>query len=222
MITHGPLRVDVFVEPMFQESAYLLRTADDADAWIIDPGLPPQERSIRAAIERHGLRPQAIVLTHCHADHIAGAGGLCAAFPTLKIWAPRAEQHMLSDPTANLSAPFGFEVVTPPAEKLLAPGDELTLGPLTWFTLDVAGHSPGGLAFYCPEVGVVFTGDALFAGGIGRYDFPGSSGPRLLANIRQHLLSLPPETVVYSGHGSATTIGEERDTNPFLLGDFEE
>lgn len=222
MITHGPLRIDVFVEPMFQESAYLLRTTDGPEAWIIDPGLPPQEKSIHAAIQRHGLRPQAIVLTHCHADHIAGAGGLCEAFPELKIWVPRAEQHMLTDPVANLSAPFGFEVVTPPAERLLAPGDELTLGSLTWYALDVAGHSPGGLAFYCPEVAVVFTGDTLFAGGIGRYDFPGSSGPRLLANIRRHLLSLPPETVVYSGHGSATTIGEERDTNPFLQEDYEE
>jgi hydroxyacylglutathione hydrolase len=222
MITHGPLKLAVFVEPMFQESAYLLSTTDAPEAWIIDPGLPPQERNIAAAIQQQRLDPRAILLTHCHADHIAGAGGLCRAFPELKLWAPRAEEHMLSDPVANLSAPFGFEVVTPPAETLLAPGDELMLGPLTWLAIDVAGHSPGGLAYYCPEIAVVFVGDALFAGGIGRYDFPGSSGPRLLANIRQHLLSLPPETVVYSGHGSATTIGEERDTNPFLLGDFEE
>ena len=84
----------------------------------------------------------------------------------------------------------------------------------------MAGHSPGGLAYYCASAGVVFTGDALFAGGIGRYDFPGSSGKRLLANIRRHLLTLPDETVVYSGHGPATTIADERDTNPYLQEDF--
>ncbi|HQL53327.1 MAG TPA: MBL fold metallo-hydrolase, partial [Phycisphaerae bacterium] len=94
------------------------------------------------------------------------------------------------------------------------------LGALTWQVLDVAGHSPGGLAFYCAAAGVVVTGDALFAGSIGRYDFPGSSGARLLANIRQHLLTLPPETVVYAGHGPATTIGDELETNPFLDEDF--
>ncbi len=123
---------------------------------------------------------------------------------------------MLIDADANMSAALGFGIVTSPAERLLAPSEILQLAGLRWAVLDVAGHSPAGLAYYCEQVGVVFTGDALFAGSIGRYDFPGSSGPKLLANIRQHLLTLPEATVVYSGHGPATTIGQERSSNPFL------
>ena len=115
-----------------------------------------------------------------------------------------------------MSAALGFGIVTSPAERLLAPSDTLELGTSHWTALDVAGHSPAGLAYYSEQVGVVFTGDALFAGSIGRYDFPGSSGPRLLANIRQNLLTLPDATVVYSGHGPATTIAQERASNPFL------
>jgi len=220
MHKHGPLQLEVFVEPMFQENALLLWTADGPAAWLIDPGLPPHAEQMRAALRARQLTAAAILLTHCHADHIAGAGELCASLDGVQLYAPRDEEHMLSDPEANLSAPFGFNVTTPPAHRLLAPGETLTLGALTWQVLDVAGHSPGGLAFYCAAAGVVITGDALFAGSIGRYDFPGSSGARLLANIRQHLLTLPPETVVYAGHGPATTIGDELETNPFLDEDF--
>jgi glyoxylase-like metal-dependent hydrolase (beta-lactamase superfamily II) len=86
----------------------------------------------------------------------------------------------------------------------------------------VSGHSPGGAAYYCPAADVVFTGDALFAGSIGRTDFPGSSMDRLLANIREHLFALPEETAVYSGHGPPTTIGEERETNPWIQEDDDE
>jgi glyoxylase-like metal-dependent hydrolase (beta-lactamase superfamily II) len=94
------------------------------------------------------------------------------------------------------------------------------LASLGWRVVDVSGHSPAGLAYYCEAAAVVVTGDALFAGSIGRYDFPGSSGPKLVNNIRRHLLSLPDATVVYSGHGPATTVGEERESNPFLNEDL--
>ncbi len=221
MKKHGPLRILAFSDPMFGVNTYLLWTQDHAPAWIIDPGLPPVAKKVRASVREHHLAPQAIVLTHCHADHIAGAGDLCAAFADLKVYAPRGEEHMLTDAAANLSAPFGFDVVAPAAERVIAPGDTLELNSLVWHALDVSGHSPGGLAFFCPDVAVVFAGDALFAGGIGRYDFPGSSGPRLLDNIRRHLLALPPETVVYSGHGPETTIAAERDGNPFLQEHFQ-
>ncbi len=221
MHSHGLLRLAAFTEPMFGENGYLLWPADQSAAWIIDPGLPPQDRDIAAAIRENQLQPDAILLTHCHADHLAGAGPLAAAFPGLPLCAPRAEGHMLTDPEANLSSPFGFDIVAPAAARLLAPGDQLRLGPLAWEALDVSGHSPGGLAYYCPAAGVVLTGDALFASGIGRYDFPGSSGPRLLDNIHRHLLTLPPETVVYSGHGPATTIRVEHRHNPYLGSDFQ-
>jgi glyoxylase-like metal-dependent hydrolase (beta-lactamase superfamily II) len=82
--------------------------------------------------------------------------------------------------------------------------------------LDTSGHSPGGRSLYCPQARVVFTGDALFAGSIGRTDFPGSDHTQFIRNIREQLLSLPPETVIYSGHGPTSTIGNERKSNPFL------
>ena len=220
MNTHGPLNIDIFVEPMFQENCLLLWTDGGPAAWIIDPGLPPQHSQILAAIEERGLTAEAILITHVHADHIAGVNPLCEQLPDVQLLAPRGEEGMLSDPVANLSRPFGFDVITPPASRLLEPGDELTLGTLAWQVLDVAGHSPAGLALYCQQAGVVIVGDALFAGGIGRTDFPGSSGPLLLENIRQNLLSLPDETVVYSGHGPTTTIIAERVSNPFLQGGF--
>ena len=218
MKTHGPLKLAVFVEPMFQENGYLLWTDAGPEAWIIDPGFSPQPEDMLAAVKRHKLKPAAILITHAHPDHMAGVEVLREAHPDLPITAPRDEQHMLTDARANLSAQMGLPLVVPAADRLVAPGDKLILGPLAWQVLDVSGHSPGGVAYYSLQAGVVFTGDALFAGSIGRTDFPGGSTRRLLANIREHLFTLPADTVVYSGHGPATTIGDERDTNPWLQG----
>ena len=124
---------------------------------------------------------------------------------------------MLADANRNLSAPFGLAMtVRTRADTDLVAGMTLSLGRLTWQVLDTSGHSPGGISLHCPEGGVVFTGDALFAGSIGRADFPDSDGGRLIANIRENLLTLGDETIVYSGHGPITTIGNERKSNPFL------
>ncbi|MGD8454144.1 MAG: MBL fold metallo-hydrolase [Phycisphaerae bacterium] len=216
MNTHGSLHIEVFVEAMFQENGLLIWPDGAQACWIVDPGFSPQAEEIAAALERRGLTAQAILLTHCHPDHLAGVSAIRAKLPQVPLWAPRAEEHMLADPHANLSAQMGFPVTAPAADRLLEPGEEMTLDSTTWMVLDVGGHSPGGLAYYCSAAGVVLTGDALFAGSIGRYDFPGSSGKRLMTNIRENLLTLPSETVVYSGHGPSTTIGHEQKHNPFF------
>ncbi|RMF72025.1 MAG: MBL fold metallo-hydrolase, partial [Planctomycetota bacterium] len=101
------------------------------------------------------------------------------------------------------------------------PGDPLATGELEWQVLDVAGHSPGGLAYYCEQVGVALVGDAVFAEGIGRYDFPHSDRGRLVRNIRDHLLTLPDQTVLYPGHGPAATVEQIRETNMTLAAELE-
>jgi len=220
MNEHGPIRLEVFVEPSFQENTYLLWADGRPDAWIVDPGFPPQARQVASAIRDSELAARAILLTHCHVDHIAGVSELCEEFADLELLAPAGEEHMLPDPAENLSAQIGESVTTPEPARLLKPGDELTLGSTVWRVLDVGGHSPAGLAFHCPEAGLVFVGDAIFAGSIGRVDFPGSSGDRLLTNIRQSLMTLPAETVIYSGHGPATTVERESRGNPFVIGEI--
>lgn len=222
MYTHGDLRIAIFNDPGFFENGLLISRAGCDECWIVDPGLPPQPREIAAAINAEGLTPAAIVLTHCHADHMAGVGPLKEAFPDANVLCPRGEEDMLIDAEENLSASFGVPIAGPPPDRLVEPGDELMLAELSWRALDVGGHSPAGLAYYCAEVGVALVGDSLFAEGIGRYDFPGSSHRRLIANIRENLLTLPPDTVVYPGHGPAATIEEILRSNLTLRAELEQ
>ena len=219
MQEHGPLRIEVFVDPMFAENGLLVAAGDAC--WIIDPGFAPQPESILDAIEEHRLTPAAILLTHCHVDHIAGVGTIRTAYPKLKLIAPRDETHMLTDPMGNLSGHYGFPIVAPEADVAIGPNDPLELGGVPFAALDVSGHSPGGLAYHCAAAAIVIGGDALFAGSVGRYDFPGSSGAKLISNIRRNLLTLPPETVLYPGHGPSTTIAREARTNPYLKPSFQ-
>jgi glyoxylase-like metal-dependent hydrolase (beta-lactamase superfamily II) len=219
--THGVLHVAVAVDELFGENTLLLATDDATASWVVDPGLPPATDDIIAALDAERRRPAAIVITHGHGDHIAGIPVLRERFGPVPIWVPRAEAPLLTSAEANLSAAFGVGLVVPPANRLLDPGDVLQLGALEFTVLDVSGHSPGGVAFYCAAAGVVISGDALFAGSIGRTDFPGSDQARLLGNLRASLLTLPDETVVYPGHGPTTTIGQERRRNPYLMGEAE-
>lgn len=217
MKKHGPLNVQMIIEPSFGENGFLIRRDGRPDCWIIDPGLPPQApRQFAVAIEQHKLAPRAILVTHGHADHIGGIPTLRELLGDVPVYCPRGEETLLVDPNENLSAPFGFPIAFDAPDRILDPGETLTLAELDFKVLDVAGHSPGGGAYYCAAAGVVFVGDALFADSIGRYDFPHSSPEKLMANIKNHLLTLPNETIVYSGHGPAATIAEIREHNEVL------
>lgn len=206
-----------FIDGLFGENAYVVRVQGHDGVWVVDPSFPPQCDELCAYVEREGCHVEAVLLTHGHGDHIAGTDAVLGRWPEAALLVSREDARMLADANANLSAPFGFDVVVRARPTgTLDPGMELKLGPTTWQVLDTSGHSPGGRSFYCSEAGIVITGDALFAGSIGRTDFPGSDADRLIRNIREQLLTLPEDTRVYSGHGPITTPGKERKRNPFV------
>jgi len=223
MKSHGKLNIEIFVEPSFGENGYLLWCADTPDCWLVDPGFPPQQtEQFTTTVARRRLSPQAILITHAHVDHIAGINELRHVLGEVPIVCPRGEEQMLTSAEENLSAALSLSVTVPPPDRLVAHGDELMLGELRWSVLDVSGHSPAGVAYYCRAAAVAVVGDALFADSIGRYDFPHSSRQRLLANIRAHLLSLPDGTVIYSGHGSPARIERIKQRNQVLRWELEQ
>ncbi len=205
------VNIETFLLGPLQTRCYVVTHGEHC--WIVDAGLWP--RPLIDQVDKAGLTPQTLLLTHGHADHIGGAQEMKLVWPDLQIVCPRADAAMLNDPQLNMAAAFGLDVTAPPANKLIRPGETLEMGELTWRVLDTAGHTKGGVSYYCSSAGVVFTGDALFAGSIGRTDIRDGDTDQLLANIRNHLLTLPDETRVLPGHGMASTIGQEKAHNPF-------
>jgi glyoxylase-like metal-dependent hydrolase (beta-lactamase superfamily II) len=212
------LQIHITNDPGYMENGYTVHLSAGGPCWIIDPGLPPQARQIAEYVRKQSLKPEAILLTHGHMDHIAGIDELRELSGTIPVRMAREEWPALSDPQHNLSAQVGMGVATKVRDPLdLAVGETLELDSTSWRILDTSGHSPGGRSFYCSELGIVFVGDALFAGSVGRVDFPHSNGATLMRNIREQLMTLPDETRVLPGHGPETTIGREKRTNPFVI-----
>jgi glyoxylase-like metal-dependent hydrolase (beta-lactamase superfamily II) len=199
----------------FAENSYVAWMPGRQDALVIDPGLEPD--LILDFLREQGLQAAAILNTHGHADHIGGNEAMKQMFPQAPLIAGVKEANLLTDASANLSAPFGMPVVSPPADRLVREGEMIDAAGIRLGVLDVPGHSPGHVVYvYRDNSVIVFGGDVLFRGSIGRDDFPGSDGRLLRQGIREKLLTLPPDTVVYPGHGPVTTIGHERKTNPFV------
>jgi glyoxylase-like metal-dependent hydrolase (beta-lactamase superfamily II) len=209
------MHIHTIVSMPFAENTYVLWRAGQRDAVVIDPGLDPE--LILRFLEDNQLRPAAILNTHGHADHIAGNAALKQAFAEAPLIIGAGDEPMLTDPFANMSAPFGFSILSPPADRLVREGDQVQSAGLTFEVLDLPGHSPGHVAYVLRgQPCRVFGGDVLFQGSIGRTDFPGGDLALLLSGIRTKLYVLPDNTEVYPGHGEMTTIGQERRENPFV------
>lgn len=200
----------------FAENSYVLWVDGSRTAVVIDPGFEPEV--ILDVLTERELTLAAILCTHGHVDHIAGNATLKQHYPSAPIIIGHGDAPMLTDPMLNLSGVFGFDIVSPPADQTVRDGEQLALAGLTWLVREIPGHSPGHVVYILQEVTPpwVLGGDVLFRGSIGRTDFPGGDYHALLTGIRRVLWPLPPDTVVYPGHGPTTTIGHEQRTNPFL------
>lgn len=209
---HPQPRIVCLTNGIFQENCYLVASPSTSEAVLIDPGEDADLFIGRLADE--GLTLRAVWLTHGHLDHVDGVQRVVAATGAEVCLHPGDRE--LYDHVREQGAMLGIhsDTVLPPPDRELAHGDELLVGDCAFSVLHVPGHSPGGVSFL--GNGVVFCGDALFAGSIGRSDLPGGDMATLLASIREQLLALPDETVVYPGHGPETTIGVERAENPYL------
>lgn len=194
-------------------NCYVVRGSGSA-CWIVDAGFEPAP--MLDYIEREGLEPRRLVLTHAHVDHIAGVAAVREQYPELEILIHEAERDFPGDAALNLSVALAQPVIAPEPTTTLGHGQTLELDELRFQIRHTSGHSPGGITLYEPDQGVALVGDALFAGSIGRTDFPTSDHARLIASIREQLLTLPDPTRVLPGHGPETTIGAERGGNPFL------
>jgi glyoxylase-like metal-dependent hydrolase (beta-lactamase superfamily II) len=195
------------------ENCYLLRTEGAERGLVVDPGEEPER--ILAAAEEMGMEVEAILLTHCHFDHI-GAVAPVARASGAPVYCPRLEVPVLADIMAFVPWPGFGPYESYDADETVEGGEALELAGLTLDVIFTPGHSPGHVTYSVRDEAAMFSGDVLFQGSVGRVDLPGGDGPTLLRSIRALVESHPQDTVVYPGHMGITTLGAERATNPFL------
>jgi glyoxylase-like metal-dependent hydrolase (beta-lactamase superfamily II) len=207
--------LESLVVSLFQENCYIFGDEQESTGVIVDPG--DEAARIALTVEQTGLEIEKILLTHAHIDHVGAVADLQQEYGCPTYIHREAEPMLQQLPTQAMMMGVRFGKV-PAVDGYIEAGDRIKVGNLELEALYTPGHAPGHLSLYCASEGLVISGDALFAGSIGRTDLPGGDSQTLLASIREQLLTLPDETVVYPGHGPATTIGEEKQSNPFLQG----
>jgi len=212
------ITIKTFVFNAFQENSYLLFDRDTRLGKVFDPGMntPGERKEFDAFLSENDVKLESIVNTHCHVDHVLGCRFLKEKY-NLPFLIHRNETSILEK--AQLYGDyFGLEVEPPPLpDDYFAENDTVQIGNSVLGIIHVPGHSEGSVAFYCAEQGFLIAGDVLFRGSIGRTDLPGGNYETLISSIKLKLLTLPPETIVYPGHGPSTTIEHESNTNPFLI-----
>jgi len=206
------LRVESLILGPVQTNCYIVSCPQTQFGVVIDPGADAEQ--IFEIVHANNLQIQYILLTHAHFDHVGAAGTVKSRYD-VPICLHRDEKPVL-DTIDQQTAMFGLPPVPSfSVDQWLTGGDELDCGGVNIRVLETPGHTPGGTSFYADSG--VFVGDALFHHGIGRTDLPGGDFSRLLEGIRQELFTLPEDTEVFPGHGPSTTIGEEKQSNPFLV-----
>ncbi|HUW93611.1 MAG TPA: MBL fold metallo-hydrolase [Bacteroidales bacterium] len=199
-----------------EENTFVI-TGDDTSCIIIDCGCygKREEKRLEDLLDFLKLEPVLLLNTHCHLDHVFGNGFMFSRYGLSARCHPGEAYNLSSAP--EHARMFGLNMDTPPEPGLcLCDGEIIEAAGLSLEVIAVPGHSPGGVAFLIRNEGVLFTGDALFAGSIGRSDLPGGHHKTLIKSITERLFTLPEETVVYPGHGPETTIGHELNTNSFF------
>jgi len=205
MLTVGP----------FQENCYIIGDEELGAGALIDPG--DEAARIALAVEQTNLDIEKIIITHAHIDHVGAVATLIDEYACPVLMHAEAEPMLKQLPTQAMMMGLRFGKV-PTVDGYIEDEELLEVGGLRLRSLYTPGHAPGHLSFYLEDQSLVFSGDTLFAGSVGRVDLPGGSMEVLLRSIEERLLTLPDETRVYSGHGPQTTIGDERASNPFLGG----
>lgn len=210
------LQIEHYIVGPVQTNCYFIINKDTKELLVVDPGASGGR--LAEFVKEKGYRPVAVLLTHGHFDHAGGVDDFQAAFSDaeIPIYAHIDEEETLENPELNLSASMDWNQHSYRADVFVRDGQKLSLAGFDIEVLHTPGHTPGGCCFYIPDEGVVFCGDSLFAGSIGRTDFPGGSASQLVQSVKEKLLVLPEETGMYPGHEGVTTVGEEKRYNPFL------
>ncbi|MBQ1916111.1 MAG: MBL fold metallo-hydrolase [Lachnospiraceae bacterium] len=208
------MRLLHYIVGPIQTNCYVL-VSDKNEGIVIDPGA--SGKRIAEVLDKEGVKPVAVLLTHGHFDHVSGAEELCAQYDALPVYILDKEMKTLKDPETNLTAVMSYEAkdFSPLITDTFSDGDEKEIAGFKFRVIWTPGHTTGGCSYFFPEEKMLFPGDTLFCESAGRTDFKGGSTSDEIHSIRERLLTLPEDTTVYPGHDSTTTIAFEKINNPY-------
>lgn len=211
-LSMSKIKIGRMVVGAVQTNCYFLHNADTNEVVVIDPG--DKGKMIYQELTARGYKIKAVLLTHGHFDHIMGADDIRKSAGVL-VYLGEHEEKLISDAQLNVSAMFGTPYTTK-ADVFVKDGEILELAGMKIKVLHTPGHTAGGVSYYLEEEGILICGDTLFLESVGRTDFPTSSAQELKTAIHEKLFTLPDDVYVYPGHGPTTTIGHEKENNPFV------